>query len=278
MTSILSKPIKNEEDFLFEFSICTLVTKIAEYQEMLESYRLAGFNNQNSEFLYIDNSEENNFEAYAGLNRFLREAKGKYVILCHQDVLINFHNIDDLRKRIIEIETLDSKWALLGNSGGINVKFAPIHLVEGNGNNLHEELLPLKTETFDENFIIVKSKANLALSNDLNGFHFYGTDICLIADILGFNSYIIDFKITHKGVGNADGEFDRLQVDIIKKYNRAFRSRFIATTAFSRFFISGNKVLTLFSNNWLVLYLAKKYFKLFWPKNKYQLLGLMDKK
>ena len=58
---------------------------------MLQSFFSQGFDEEICEFIYIDNSTQNTFEAYAGLNRFLREAKGKYIIICHQDILLNEH-------------------------------------------------------------------------------------------------------------------------------------------------------------------------------------------
>ena len=53
--------------------------------------------------------------------------------------------------------------------------------------------LPAKVHTVDENFIVVRRATNLSLSHDLDGFHLYGTDLCVIADILGGNCYVIDF-------------------------------------------------------------------------------------
>lgn len=143
-----------------------------------------------------------------------------------------------------------------------------MHLIQGSGNVLHEEQLPLKTETVDENFILVRNEANLTLSSDLEGFHLYGTDICLIADILGYNCYVIDFKLVHKSDGNADEKFDRLESKLIKKYGRALRSRFIGTTI-TRFYISGSGLLNILGNSMFVLFVARQYYKFFKPKRGY---------
>jgi NaMN:DMB phosphoribosyltransferase len=56
---------------------------------------------------------------------------------------------------------------------------------------------------------LIKKQANLAVSSDLRGFHFYGADICLIASILGYNAYVIDFHLYHESTGNMDKEFIR---------------------------------------------------------------------
>lgn len=270
MQQILSRKIEREEIFEYEFSVCTLVTDLSEYEEMKASFFESGFTTDICEFLYIDNSKQNTFEAFAGLNRFLREACGEYIILCHQDVLINHHNISDLKARMAEVENADPNWALLGNAGGVNLKYTAMNVIQGTGNVLEDKHLPIKTVTLDENFIVVKSAANLALSADLQGFHLYGTDICLIADVLGYSSYAIDFKLMHKSDGNADYKFYQLKKDLIRKYRRAFRSRFLGTTI-TRFYISGVRLFNFFGNIALVLFLARQYIKIFKPKKGYRL-------
>lgn len=270
MQQIRSRKIERKEIFEYEFSVCTLVTNLSEYEEMKASFVVSGFTENICEFLYVDNSKQNTFEAFGGLNRFLREARGKYIILCHQDILINHHNIGDLRERIGEIEQADPNWALLGNAGGVNLKYTAMNVIQGTGNLLEDKHLPIKTVTLDENFIVVKSTANLALSADLQGFHMYGADICLIADVLGYSSYVIDFKLMHKSDGNADDTFYQLKKDLIKKYRRAFRSRFLGTTI-TRFYISGVRLFNFFGNIALVLFLARQYTKIFKPKKGYRL-------
>lgn len=275
MQQIISRKIERVEFFEYEFSVCTLVTDLSEYEEMKASFLGSGFTADICEFLYIDNSKQNTFEAFAGLNRFLREAKGKYIIMCHQDILINHHNIKDLRARMAEIEEVDSKWAILSNAGGVNLKHTIMNVIKGTGTVLTDEYLPIKTITVDENFILVKSEANLALSVDLEGFHMYGTDICLIADMLGYNSYAIDFKLTHKSDGKADEKFYKLKKDLIKKYRRAYRSRFIGTTI-TRFYISGNWLLSFLGNTGVVQFVARQFSKVFGPKKNYYIKVRQD--
>src|SRR5262249_51154593 len=101
---------------------------------------------------------------------------------------------------------------------------------------------PAKVRSLDENFVIVRRSTNLALSRDLEGFHFYGTDICLIADVLGNNCYVIDFHLRHKGHGVFDNHFFATRKHLIQKYRRAFRSRWITTTC-TTIFISGLPLL-----------------------------------
>ena len=271
MNSILNiaSSVKASE-YDFEFSICTLVTRKEEYNEMLQSFVDKGFSTTDCEYLFIDNSTSCTFDAYQGLNIFLQQAKGKYIILCHQDVLVHDHDRTHLEKRIQEIEERDKNWAILANAGGINLKWIGTNLTQGNGNVIKEKSLPLRTKTVDENFIIVKSSANLALSSDLSGFHLYGTDLCIIADILGYNAYIIEFNLMHKSDGNADKSFYSLKKALIKKYNYALRSRFMCTTI-TRFYISGNWFTAIIYDTQFIKFFVKQYYKFFKTKKSYHL-------
>ncbi|MDB5121464.1 MAG: hypothetical protein JWN56_2682 [Sphingobacteriales bacterium] len=262
------KTLSSTERFPFRYSICTLVSKPQEYQEMINSFIQAGFSTDLCEYLCIDNSKTNTYDAFGGLNRFLREAKGEYIILCHQDILLHDHNINDLDKRIEEMDFIDANWGILSNAGGINLKYVAMHVTQNSGNRLIEHLLPLKTKTVDENFILVKSTSNLALSHNLKGFHMYGTDICLICETLGLTSYIIDFNLTHKSNGNADASFYKIRKELMRKYRLAWRGRFISTTI-TRFYISGNNLAFKLFNTGISMFLARQYYKFFRRKNKY---------
>src|SRR3569833_2930079 len=256
------RKIEKSESYKFEFSICTLVTDMAGYLEMRESYIEKGFATDICEYLYNDNIGQNTFEAYAGLNRFLREAKGKYVILCHQDILLKDHDIADLQSRISEMDQLDPNWGAIGNAGSVNIKYRSVHIIQASGKSNIEQYLPMRVQTLDENFIVVKNSAIPALSADLEGFHFYGADICIIANVLGYNSYVIDFMLIHKSEGNDDERYYQLKRKMIQKYRRAFRSRFAGTTV-TRFYLSGSRLQSALGNTRLVLFLARHFYKLF---------------
>ncbi len=266
----VAQSINSNENEDYLFSICTLVTRKQEYQEMQDSFLNKGFAPDICEYLFIDNSEKCTYDAYQGLNVFLQKAKGKYVILCHQDIILHDNNANDLLQLIAEVENKDKSWAILANAGGINLKWIATHITQNNGNFIKENHLPLRVKTVDENFIVVKKSANLALSNNLKGFHFYGTDICLIADVLGFSAYVIGFNITHKSNGKIDASFHESKKSIIAKYNRAFRSRFICTT-FSRFYLSGCALKQKINNSLIMLFLVRQYYKFTTRKKNYKL-------
>jgi hypothetical protein len=240
-----------------EFSICTLVTRKDEYEEMLKTFYKKGFTDENSEFLYIDNTEVNKADGYSGLNKFLAHSKGEYTIVCHQDIRLEFDDIIKLRGCIKEMDELEKNWAVLGNAGAsCDFSTKHIRITDPHGSNKSTSKFPAKVDSLDENFLIVKNGLNIGLSRDLNGFHFYGTELCLQSSLRGYNSYVIDFHLHHLSPGNIDNYFNSCKKDLIKKYEYALRPRFIQTSC-TYMYISGFSTLNAFLNNKLIFRLKR---------------------
>ncbi len=231
----------------FVYSICTMVTDFAEYDEMCRTFLKSGFASQECEYLFIDNASNNKLDGFAGVNFFLNNAKGHYIILCHQDVRIVY---DDRRKLDAIIEKLnqeDQSWGVLGNSGGIGPGRHAVRITDPHGVDQNKEDLPARVGSLDENFIVVRREANLAVSHDLSGFHLYATDICVIADILGWNAYVIDFHLHHLSVGVKGASFYPLRLDMIRQYKRKLSDRLIKTPT-TIMFLSNSSAKSAFMN------------------------------
>ena len=190
------------------YSICTFVTCLEEYARCVDTFIESGFDPSDCEYLFVDNSFGNKCSGFSGVNRFLLESKSKYVIFSHQDVRVNFDPRSELDRVLRSLQQAAPKWAVCGNAG-IDVLTgqhaariaqcddAPVSIGE----------LPVRTFGLDENFFIVKREANLAVHGHFDSFHFYATELCFIADILGWESYVIDFCVTHESRGNKDQQY-----------------------------------------------------------------------
>lgn len=210
------------------FSFGTLVTNRKQYQEFGASMRAAGFSEADCEYLIIDNSAGNVGDGYKGLNALLTEARGSYVILCHQDLLaIDPRRV--LEERLAELDKLDPTWAVAGNAGGRHAGEIFLHVTDSGHGEQRMGVLPIRVFTLDENFIVTRRDRRVALSHDLRGFHMYGSDICMVAHVLGYSSYVIDFHLHHFGLGGATPAFHSCRKAFKDKWSRFSRLRGIQT-------------------------------------------------
>jgi hypothetical protein len=224
-----------------DFSICTMVTNREQYEEMLSSFARNGFHAPNCEYLHVDNSRQNQLDGYAAMNVFLRAARGRYVIICHQDVVLMEDGYAELSARLAELERIDTRWGLAGNAGGkylAGMDDLARSITDPHGVNQRFGPLPHRVTALDENFLVVKANANLAASSDLAGFHCYAMDLAIIADVLGFRSYVIDFHLHHKSAGKvADrrslrpGEvhYENARAALKSKYAERFAPRWVSS-------------------------------------------------
>lgn len=230
------------QEMRVRYSICTIISRAEEYAEMVDSFKQHGFQEPLCEYLYLDNTQGNVFDSYTGYNLFLTVAQGEYIILCHQDVQLIQDGRAKLDVVLEDMNVRDLNWAVVGNGGARYPGQLVLNISDPHGVNRSTEAFPVRVQSLDENFIIVRRSANLALSHNLEGFHFYGADICIIADILGWNCYVVDFHLRHKSSGLKDESFFAIRKNLIQKYCNAFRPRWIGTTS-STFFIFGISII-----------------------------------
>lgn len=221
------------------FSLCIMVTDWAEYDACIASLADHGFDAQRCEFIVVDNSAGNAADAYVAGNEFLQAAQGRWIVLCHHDILLLDHDIDTLGACLDELEALDPTWGICGNAGYAADGWPEVNVSSGGRAYISGGPYPARVVSVDENFMVVRRAANLALSRDLTGFHHYGPDLCIVADILGWSAYVIDFHLHHKSSGTVDDRYFASRDRIAAKYRRAFRPRWIHLVTMRPFLLSG---------------------------------------
>ncbi len=212
------------------YSVCTLVTNLEQYASMRASFAAHGFDGSNSEFLYLDNRGPDQTGAYRGLNALLHAARGRYVVLCHQDVELIGDGADELGRCLAELDNRDPHWALAGNAGGQGPGGLVMRISDPHGTDRRIGDLPARVKSLDENFIVVKRSARVGCSVDLDGYHFYGADLCLNADMAGHSAWVIDFHLKHLSGGRKCADFFVAEAAFRTKWSRALRPRWIQTT------------------------------------------------
>ena len=211
-------------------TICTLVTDISQYGLAVTSFRRHGFSEANTEFLYIDNTNGNKFDGYSGIREFLFRARGKYVLICHQDIELIDDGFSVLVSRLADLDRLDPLWALAGNAGLNGIGNWALRITDPHSDNAHIGDLPARVSSLDEDLLIVRRASLVTPSADLRGFHFYGLDLCLQAEINGMHAYVIDFHLGHKSQGSKSRGFLDARDALEKKYAIISRPRLIQTT------------------------------------------------
>jgi hypothetical protein len=212
------------------YSVGTLVTNLEQYAAMRASFAAHGFDGSHCEFLYLDNRGPQQTGAYQGLNALLNAARGQYVILCHQDVLLIGYGMAALERCLCELDQRDPNWALAGNAGAIAPGALAIRISDPHGADRTVGDLPARVMSLDENCIVVKRSARVGCSADLEGFHFYGADLCLNADLAGYSAWVIDFHLKHLSGGNKKADFFAAEEAFRQKWSHALRPRWMQTT------------------------------------------------
>lgn len=212
------------------FTLGTLVTEWSQHAAMLESFDRHGFAAADCEVLAIDNSGAGQTGAYAGLNAILNAARGRIVILCHQDVRLSEEGRGQLELRLAELDTRDPRWAVAGNAGATALGRLAMRITDPHGCDRRLGDLPARVMSLDENLLIVKREARVGFSRDLDGFHLYGADICLMAELAGCSAWVIDFHLEHLSPGRKSADFHAGERAFKAKWNHALRPRWLQTT------------------------------------------------
>ncbi len=211
------------------FSVCTLVTDKAEYEKTLRSFLARGFDLGNSEFAVVDNRSANRLDAFAGIREFVCSARGRYVVICHQDVELIEDGFDVLLARLRHLDDTAPNWAVAGNVGVRGLTNWTARISDPHVRDARVGRFPTAVDSIDENFIVIKRASGLVPSDDLSGFHFYGLDLCIQAERRGLEAYVIDFHLLHKSAGNKSAAYFAARTAIENKYAQESRGRIVRT-------------------------------------------------
>jgi hypothetical protein len=135
--------------------------------------------------------------AYA-YNNALEMARNEIVIFAHQDMYFPHDWISSLERALSYLEWHDPNWGVLGGFGVTARKDRYGHVYSSGlgviGNPVDK---PTPVQTLDEIVLIVRKSSRLSFDTALNGFHFYGSDLCLQAAARGMRSYVIPGFCVH---------------------------------------------------------------------------------
>lgn len=183
-----------------DFTICTLISSMSKYSVMLDSFKSHGFVDR-CEYLYVDNSSKNRLDPFQAIRNFSIIASGRYMIVCHDDVILVDDGREDLEREIHGLNTLCSPWSIAGNAGIDELGKAVKYITDPYGTVKDIELMPRCVRSLDENFLIFNRPFVFPNYKD-SGFHHYATDLCLTSRILGASCYVVRFHLKHDSGGS----------------------------------------------------------------------------
>ncbi|MGE0701447.1 MAG: hypothetical protein AB7O57_20290, partial [Hyphomicrobiaceae bacterium] len=137
------------------YTIATLVNDETQHRAMVQSFRAGGFDGDDVEFVAVRDASS----AYAGLNAALASARGRIVILCHQDVRLLADGRHRLEACLDELERRDPLWALAGNAGGLAPGRLAMRISDPHGHDRSLGQLPARVMSLDENFIVARAES-----------------------------------------------------------------------------------------------------------------------
>jgi len=253
-----------------KFHIATISNDLDQYSAMKVSFLEAGFDEDRCRYSLFDNSNGNIYDPYRTFNEIKSQTQEPYIIFCHQDLLMNQgHGFNQLIKVLDELNKLDPTWAIAGNAG-MNDHYQGVAKITDPTLKPWKTRLPQKVHSLDENFLIIKSLAEVECSSELQGFHFYGSDLCLNAILMGYSCYVIDFHLTHLSPGHLSQSFWNIKAIFQERWNQEFILCYMKTTT--------NVLIVLSKYRWLrrifefelvkkILMSKVKIKKLFHPYN-----------
>ncbi len=210
---------------------------------MKASFLEMGFDLEHCNYSMFDNTEKNNFEPYETFNSIQSKNSDRYIIFCHQDVVLDRGNgFNDLMNKLNQLDQIDPNWAVCGNAG-VNDKYEYVLKISDRYNSPHwAGEFPQRIYSLDENFLVIKASSKIQCSTNISGFHFYATDLCLKAVANGFSCYVIDFHLTHLGKGILSNSFWEVKANFYQNWFSKFRFCYVKTITGQLMCLSGSKV------------------------------------
>jgi hypothetical protein len=172
---------------------------------------------EHSVLSYFDNSTRN-LSIPSVYNKFIKTTSAEILVFVHQDVICDISWLSKIDEQIAAIEKHDQSWGVLGimgvrSNGTFAGNILDPHTSARYGN------LPSPVLSLDEVCLIIRRNSGLTFDEQIGGFHFYGTDICLEARRLGLACYAIDARVRHLSGGRITKEFYEAADRLKKKWS-----------------------------------------------------------
>ncbi len=194
--------------------------------QKLETYFQSGLSIQTVpvEVVLLDNTAHQFASAAEALNFGASQAKGRYLVFMHQDILLETPTAwQEL------LGYFNSGYSLIGVSGMRKVYPFMMSNVTTGTHDPHAAAnwictkvrKPTKVETFDECFFAMTREVYDLLRFDevlCDNWHMYGVDLCLSAKERGISAWVVPIKMHHQSGGCINKAFVYNLLAVIQKH------------------------------------------------------------
>lgn len=210
--------LKYVERFKKRFSIVTLVNNEEMYIDFLNDLKKQECD-FDFEIIALPNFNNEYSSCAEALNVGLDIAEGEYVFLTHQDLRAPSNWFDKIYEQIRNLLSEDIKFGVLGMAGSWVNNFGEGGVIYLTGNEHTYDRTPFKekaeVQCLDELCLIVKRNSDFRFDEKVcDGYHCYGTDLCLNYISHGYRNFAINVPCTHL----SDGFKNISQIDNLNKF------------------------------------------------------------
>lgn len=181
-------------------SVCFIVASNDE--EVLRTSLLASPDLNAGVEISVQREAKSAVEAY---NRGIEATRAEVLVFVHQDIFLPAGWMTGFQEALRQLAETDPNWGVLGLYGvkADRTRCGWIYST-GLGCVLGTPFdMPQEVRTIDELLLVIRKSSNLRFDEGLPGFHFYGTDLCLIAESKGFRNYVLPCFAIHNSNGLA---------------------------------------------------------------------------
>ncbi len=158
-------------------------------------------------------------------NAAIDKATSDILVFAHQDVFLPPGWLSQFKVSLTWLAQHDPNWAVAGawgvksdGSRAGNVYCTGLGSVLGRSGEA-----PVPVRTLDELLLVVRKSSGVRFDDQLPGFHFYGTDICLAAERKGLKCYALSILCVHNtnGYGMLPWQFWKIYWRMRRKWRTA---------------------------------------------------------
>ncbi|MBW1739124.1 MAG: hypothetical protein JRJ69_16715 [Deltaproteobacteria bacterium] len=169
-------------------------------KEVLETNLLGSVEAESANELILMQDPESASHAY---NEALCRSSNEILVFAHQDVYLPRGWGVELQEAISLLNRKDPDWGVAGVYGVTETGKGAGYVYSTGLRRFVGQCFsaPLQVRTLDEMLLIVRRSSGLQFDEDLPGFHLYGTDICLEAQMRGMKNYVLPCFTLHNSNG-----------------------------------------------------------------------------